>query len=106
PRYTIVAIPRSPGGDEIEGTAWGTGQGSTLLPLTPGRARTLARRLTEAHVRHLPYRRSLSRRQDFWVVDALEQSLPWRALARIGMANDTEVRAHFAAEYLEESRRR
>jgi len=100
PRYTIVATGRAPGGDEIEGVAWGTGQGGTRLPFTPGRARTFARRLTEAHVRDLPYRHALRRRQDFWMIDALEQWLPWRALARIGLANEPEVRAHLAAEYL------
>jgi hypothetical protein len=99
-RYTVVAAPTTSDGDDVEGTAWGTGQGGTLVPLTPRRALVFARRLTESHVRHLPYRRPLSQSQDFWVIDALEQSLPWRALARIGLADEEQVRSYYAAEYL------
>src|SRR5262245_5387747 len=99
-RYTVIATQRSAGADDVRGDAWGTGQGGTLLPMTPTRAWMYTRRLLEAHVRHQPHRRALSERGDYWVLDAVEQLVAWQLVARAGLADEGRVNAFYAAEYL------
>jgi hypothetical protein len=71
PEYVVVAVPRSPAGDEIRGEGWATGQGQTFVPLTGSRLRRFAEQIIEAYARHAPYRTEISSPEEYWLVDAI-----------------------------------
>jgi hypothetical protein len=100
PEYLVVALPKSPSGDEIAGEGWGTGQGETLVPLTADRLHTFALSLIEAYVRHAPYRTEVARPDEFWLVDGVKQLYAWRAVAAAGLVPDEEVVRSLAVGYL------
>jgi len=100
PEYRVLALPKSPSGDEIAGEGWGTGQGETLVPLTADRLHTFALSLIEAYVRHAPYRTEVARPEEFWLVDGVKQLYAWRAVAAAGLVPDEEVVRSLAVGYL------
>ena len=100
PEYRVVVLPRSPEGDAIAGEGWATGQGGTLAPLTVERLRGFASSLIDAYVRHAPYRTELTRREEFWLVDGLENLYSWRAASAAGMVAEENVSRSLAIGYL------
>jgi predicted metalloprotease with PDZ domain len=99
-QYAVVAVPETPAKDEIIGEGWAYGQGGTLSPLTPGRARTFAQRLIEAYTVHAPFRTEIRRLEEFWVVDGITNWYSWRAAASAGLADEDQVGHSMASEYL------
>ncbi|HEU4402321.1 MAG TPA: multiheme c-type cytochrome [Candidatus Polarisedimenticolia bacterium] len=100
PEYLTVLVPRAPTGDEIVGEGWGTGQGQTLSPLTPGRLQQFAEHLIDAYVRHAPYRTEIKRPEEFWLVDGIRNLYSWRAVAEAGLMPREEVTRQLAVGYL------
>ncbi|HEV8702315.1 MAG TPA: multiheme c-type cytochrome [Candidatus Polarisedimenticolia bacterium] len=100
PAYRIVILPRSPSGDAIAGEGWATGQGGTLAPLTAQRLRDLSASLIDAYVRHAPYRTELSRSEEFWLVDGVENLYSWRAAAAAGLVPEEEIARSLAISYM------
>jgi len=100
PAYRVVVLPRSPEGDAIAGEGWATGQGGTLAPLTVERLRGFSSSLIDAYVRHAPYRTELTRREEFWLVDGLENLYSWRAASAAGMVPEEVVSRNLGIGYL------
>ena len=100
PDYWIVGVSKTRKGEEIVGESWGTGQGKTLVPLTPSRAQAFAADLIAAHMRHRPHRIEFDDSNDFWIVDAAENLYGWRAVATLGLIDERDVFPTLAENYL------
>jgi Cytochrome c554 and c-prime len=100
PDYLTVVMPRAPGGDEIVGEGWATGQGGTLAPLTTNRLQRYAQQLIEAHLRYAPYRSEITRPDEFWLVDGLKTLYSWEAVTAAGLMSEDEVTRALAVPYL------
>jgi len=100
PEYLVVVAPRAPGGDELAGEGWATGQGETLVPITANRLKLFAERLIEAYVRHPPYRTEIRRPEEFWLVDAVKHRYAWLAAVRAGFVSEDQTNRAFAVSYL------
>jgi len=100
PRYRIVACAAAPDGDEIHGERWATGQGGTLLPLTPLRLHDFARNLADAHLRYEPYRVEVAGPEEFWLVDGLAEWFGWRAVAAAGLGDASQIAQRLAVSYV------
>ena len=99
PTYTILAPPTAPAGAEIAGDAWGTGQGTTLVPLTTARLRTFARQLAGAYLLQRPHRVEFEQPSEHWIVVGLMELLALRATARARGIDETAVDKYLAYMY-------
>ena len=93
PRYTIVAVPETPLGDEILEAGWATGRGGTLSPVTPRRLQKLASGLLDGYFADDPFRTVIRDRRERWLGDGVRHLYAWRAVARAGLRQRGRHRA-------------
>ena len=101
PEYLIVVAPGLPGGEELVGDGWATGQGGTLAPMTANRLHTFATRLLDAYLRLPPYRSEIGDLKEFWMADAIRNLYSWRVVARAGLMPEDEIVRETASQYLD-----
>ncbi len=99
PTYRVLVLGKSPEGDELIGDAWATGQGGTLLPLTPSRLAAYAAALLDVFLRDAPYRTTLVDPSEYWLVDGLRELYAWRAVAAAGLLSRAEVDERLALRH-------
>ncbi len=97
--YLTIVLPATPGGNDIHGEAWATGQGATLSPMTPSRLRRYSEGLLEAYLKFSPYRDEISRPDEYWVLDGITNLYAWRAVASTGLVDEEEVERDLASSY-------
>jgi Cytochrome c554 and c-prime len=99
PTYRVLALGKSPEGDELIGDAWATGQGGTLLPLTPSRLAAYTAELIDVFLRDAPYRTTFLDPSEYWLVDGLRELYAWRAVAAAGLLSRAEVDERLALRH-------
>ena len=97
--YLTVVLPATPGGDEIVGEGWGTGQGGTLHPLTAERVRRYSEQWIGARLRFAPYQSEIRDRDEYWLVDGITSWYSWKAAAVVGLVSENELEREFASSY-------
>jgi hypothetical protein len=100
PRYTIVAVPETPLGDEILEAGWATGHGGTLSPVTPRRLQKLATGLLDGYFANDPFRTVIRDRRERWLGDGVRHLYAWRAVARAGYASEDDIERALAIDYV------
>ena len=99
PEYVTCVLPSTPDGNEIHGEAWATGQGETLVPMTPSRLRRYAQGLLDGYLKFTPYRDEIPRPDEYWVMDGISHLYAWRAVAAAGLVDEGEIERDLATSY-------
>ncbi len=97
--YLVVMADCTPDLDDLEGEAWGTGQGGTLLPVTPRTLRIFARRLIDAYVLYPPYAARIRDPKEYWLLHAVEGWYPSRAVEAAGLTDQAQIDCDLADAY-------
>ncbi len=97
--YTVQVMPETPDGDVLIGGGWASGQGGTLAPLTADRLHTFATRLVDAMLVSAPNALKPHAPDERWVLQGVRELVAWRAVARAGLADDTQIARDLAGEY-------